>query len=260
MTQELEKKLADILADKLVLVVEDTSSSRMLVAGLVRGLGAHRVVAAVDGADALTKTVSRDLVPDLVLCDWVMPNMDGLELLTRLKGGHPAVKFIMMTVKTEAEAVILARKHGVDGYVAKPFTRDSLCRLARRWYSRLRPIGRLRWTGATAQPADLDADSAIHRRWAADIRQRAGELSAALTGADRDSARRAVHSLKGAALNLGHARLGLLCVDLDRLALAGDLAGIAALRRELVAACDGSLAALGHAGLAFAKDSSIVRR
>ena len=126
MTQELEKSLAAVLADKLVLVVEDTSSSRMLVAGLVRGLGAQRVVAAIDGADALAKTTGRDLVPDLVLCDWVMPNMDGLELLTRLKSEHPAVKFIMMTVKTEAEAVILARKHGVDGYVAKPFTRDSL--------------------------------------------------------------------------------------------------------------------------------------
>lgn len=126
MTEELEKNLAAHMADKLVLVVEDTSSSRMLVSGLVRGLGAHRVVAAVDGADALTKTLDRDLVPDLVLCDWVMPNMDGLELLTRMKTAHPAIKFIMMTVKTEAEAVILARKHGVDGYVAKPFTRESL--------------------------------------------------------------------------------------------------------------------------------------
>lgn len=126
MTDSLEKNLSAAIADKLVLVVEDTSSSRMLVAGLVRGLGAHRVVAAVDGADAVAKTAGKNLVPDLVLCDWVMPNMDGLELLTRIKAEHPAVKFVMMTVKTEAEAVILARQHGVDGYVAKPFTRESL--------------------------------------------------------------------------------------------------------------------------------------
>ena len=126
MDQDLEKQITTALADKSLLVVEDTSSSRMLVAGLLRGLGAPRVVAAVDGVDALAKMQAQKLVPDVVLCDWVMPNMDGLELLTRIKADHPAVKFIMMTVKTEAEAVILARKHGVDGYVAKPFSRESI--------------------------------------------------------------------------------------------------------------------------------------
>ncbi|MBR9973370.1 response regulator [Magnetospirillum sulfuroxidans] len=126
MNQDLEKLIAEALTNKSLLVVEDTSSSRMLVAGLLRGLGATRVVAAVDGVDALAKIQAQHLVPDVVLCDWVMPNMDGLELLTRLKADYPAVKFIMMTVKTEAEAVILARKHGVDGYVAKPFSRESI--------------------------------------------------------------------------------------------------------------------------------------
>lgn len=123
MTEQLEQRVGAALADKTLLVVEDTSSSRLLVAGLLRGLGAGKVIAAIDGQDALTKL---NPVPDVVLCDWVMPKMDGLELLTRLKADHPAVKFIMMTVKTEAEAVIQARQHGVDGYVAKPFTRDSL--------------------------------------------------------------------------------------------------------------------------------------
>ncbi|MCA1909833.1 MAG: response regulator [Magnetospirillum sp.] len=126
MSEHMEKAIAAAIADKLVLVVEDTSSSRILVSGLVRGLGAHRVVSATDGIDALAKTLDKDLVPDVVLCDWVMPNMDGLELLTRIKAAHASVKFIMMTVKTEAEAVIMARQHGVDGYVAKPFTRESL--------------------------------------------------------------------------------------------------------------------------------------
>jgi len=126
MSEQLEQAVSATIADKLVLVVEDTSSSRILVSGLVRGLGAHRVVSATDGIDALAKTLDKGLVPDVVLCDWVMPNMDGLELLTRIKAGHAEVKFIMMTVKTEAEAVIMARQHGVNGYVAKPFTRESL--------------------------------------------------------------------------------------------------------------------------------------
>lgn len=126
MTQDLETLITQALADKVVLVVEDTSSSRMLVAGLLRGLGATKVVAAVDGVDAMSKITAQKLAPDVVLCDWVMPHMDGLELLTTLKAVQPGVKFVMMTVKTEAEAVILARQNGVDGYVAKPFTRDSI--------------------------------------------------------------------------------------------------------------------------------------
>ena len=114
----------------------------------------------------------------------------------------------------------------------------------------------------TAQlAADLDAEDfrLIHQALAADIGQRAAELAAALAETDLDAVRRAVHSLKGAALNLGHLRLGRLCAHLNQLALAGDLTAVAALWPELVAACDGSLAALGHAGLAFADDSSIVR-
>lgn len=109
--------------------------------------------------------------------------------------------------------------------------------------------------------ADLDPDdfAAIQQALAADIRQRAGELAAALDGADADAAHRAVHSLKGAALNLGHLRLGGLCAHLNQLAVAGDLAAIAALWPQLAQACDGSLQALGHAGLAFVSDSSIVR-
>jgi two-component system, chemotaxis family, chemotaxis protein CheY len=120
------------LADKTIMVVEDTGSSRILVSGLLRGLGVGRVVTAADGREALDKMTALSLRPDLVLCDWVMPNMDGLELLTRLKAQDPGIKFVMMTVKTEPEAVISAKQHGVDGYIAKPFTRESIINALRK--------------------------------------------------------------------------------------------------------------------------------
>lgn len=99
----------------------------------------------------------------------------------------------------------------------------------------------------------------VHDALADDIRGRLAELSGALAQDDGDTARRAIHSLKGAALNLGHLRLGLLCGHLNHCALAGDWDSVRGGWDDLVASGQSSLAALGHAGLAFDGDSSIVR-
>lgn len=109
---------------------------------------------------------------------------------------------------------------------------------------------------------DLDEDDfvLVHQALADDIRGRMAELAAALARDDSETARRAIHSLKGAALNLGHLRLGLLCSHLNDRALAADWPTVRAARDDLAAVCQLSLAALGHAGLAFGGDSSIVRR
>lgn len=112
--------------------------------------------------------------------------------------------------------------------------------------------------GVIAQlQADLEADemAEILAAFAADIHSRAGELAAALAAGDTGLAQRAAHSLKGAALNLGRSRLGLICAHFQH----ADLAGIAALWPEFAALCDATLAAQGQTGLAFGVDSSIVR-
>lgn len=108
---------------------------------------------------------------------------------------------------------------------------------------------------------DLDEDDfvLVHHALADDIRVRLAELAAALDGDDFATARRAIHSLKGAALNLGHRRLGLLCSHLNERALAADWPSVRAAWDDLCAAGAQSVAALGDAGLAFDGDSSIVR-
>jgi histidine phosphotransfer protein HptB len=105
--------------------------------------------------------------------------------------------------------------------------------------------------------ADLEADelAEILAAFAADIHSRAGQLAAALNVGDIDMAHRAAHSLKGAALNLGRSRLGLICAHFQH----ADLAAIKALWPEFAAICDAALAAQGQTGLAFGADSSIVR-
>ena len=64
--------------------------------------------------------------PDIILCDWSMPNMDGLQFLAEVrKKADPAV-FIMVTATDTIEAAMLAKAHGVDAYLTKPVTRIKL--------------------------------------------------------------------------------------------------------------------------------------
>lgn len=120
-----DNSLGEWIAGKKFLVVEDVDTSRMLVSGLLRGIGAKVVHTAVNGDDALEK-IERKGVPDIIFCDWVMPGMDGLSLLSLVKPLHPGVKFVMLTGQTDAEHVRQAAAFKVDGYVAKPFARQTL--------------------------------------------------------------------------------------------------------------------------------------
>lgn len=125
--------LAAWIASKSFLVVEDITSSRLLVEGLLRSAGAVKVEAAEDGQAALDK-IARKGVPDIVFCDWNMPGMDGLTLLARVKEAYPAVKVIMLTANTDPDHVRAAGSLKADGYIGKPFTSkvllDKLAKLA----------------------------------------------------------------------------------------------------------------------------------
>ncbi|RAU21416.1 hypothetical protein CU669_13395 [Paramagnetospirillum kuznetsovii] len=126
MTSPFDDSFIAWMSEKTFLVVEDMASSRMLESSLLRGLGAKKVVAAVDGADALAKLDGGAARPDIIICDWVMPGIDGMGVLDAAKKRLPGVKVIMVTAKTDLEDVKTAHSHGADGYVAKPFTRDTL--------------------------------------------------------------------------------------------------------------------------------------
>ncbi|CAA7621300.1 CheY-like receiver [Magnetospirillum sp. LM-5] len=127
-----ENELLEWVADKSIIVVEDESSSRMVLAGLLRSIGATKVRVATNGEDALRQIETKG-VPDIIFCDWMMPEMDGLTLLSVVKPLHPGVRFVMVTSKKEPDDVRTAAALKVDGYVVKPYARatlmDSLARL-----------------------------------------------------------------------------------------------------------------------------------
>lgn len=111
------------IAEKVFLVVEDVDSSRMLVSGLLRGVGAKIVHTAIEGEDALAK-IAKKGVPDIIFCDWNMPGMDGLTLLSVVKQLYPQAKFVMLTANSDTDHVREACYLKVDAYIGKPFTRQ----------------------------------------------------------------------------------------------------------------------------------------
>jgi len=105
-----------------VMIVDDSAAMRMMVIKTLRqaGLNSHSFSQAPDGAVALEAI--RKAPPDVVLCDWNMPNMTGIDLLTTLRAEGIKVRFGFITTETTAEMRAKAQAAGASFMVAKPFT------------------------------------------------------------------------------------------------------------------------------------------
>ncbi len=108
-----------------ILVAEDALVSRRLLERHLQAWG-HDVVAATDGAEAW-QCFSEDEFP-IVISDWMMPEMDGPELVRRIRAsGRPGyVYIILLTAKSQTEDLVEGMEAGADDFVAKPFERDEL--------------------------------------------------------------------------------------------------------------------------------------
>lgn len=108
------------------LVVDDSRAVRVILARTVRELG-YEVREAGNGVEALAVLESNEPF-DLALLDWNMPEMNGLQLLERLRSNrrYDAMHIIMVTTETEMEQMAMALAAGANEYVMKPFTREIL--------------------------------------------------------------------------------------------------------------------------------------
>ncbi len=108
------------------LVVDDFSTMRRIVKNILKQLGYENIDEAEDGAQAYSKLQNGQY--DFVVSDWNMPNMDGLELLKKIRSDErlKAMPVLMVTAEAEKEKVITAIQAGVNNYVVKPFTAEVL--------------------------------------------------------------------------------------------------------------------------------------
>ncbi|MBY0313450.1 MAG: response regulator [Phycisphaerales bacterium] len=107
-----------------ILLIDDSKTMRNIQKSVLTQLGYTQIEEACDGHDALAKVGT--FGPELILCDWNMPNMDGLTFVKTFRQTNKAIPVIMVTTESEKARVIEAIKAGVNNYVVKPFTPDLL--------------------------------------------------------------------------------------------------------------------------------------
>lgn len=109
-----------------VLIVDDYKTMLRIIRNLLKQLNVQDVDEASDGAEALAKLRAGSF--DLVISDWNMEPMTGLQLLQEVRADARLARlpFIMITAESKAENVVAAKQAGVSNYIVKPFNAETL--------------------------------------------------------------------------------------------------------------------------------------
>ena len=120
-----------------VLIVDDFATMRRIIKNLLSDLGFNNSVEAEDGHSALS--VLRQDAVELVVTDWNMPGMSGIELLRAIRADPKfrTLPVLMVTAEAKREQIIEAAQAGVNGYVIKPFTAGTLSDKLNKIFERL---------------------------------------------------------------------------------------------------------------------------
>jgi two-component system chemotaxis response regulator CheY len=110
-----------------ILVVDDMMTMRKLVSKVCREIGFTDISEAADGAKAWEAIQAATPPFGLVISDWNMPNVTGLDLLKKVRsdGRFSKIPFMMVTAEAETDQIVEAVKAGVNNYVVKPFTAET---------------------------------------------------------------------------------------------------------------------------------------
>jgi two-component system, chemotaxis family, chemotaxis protein CheY len=109
-----------------IMLVDDSKTMRSIQKKTLERLGGVEFVEAGDGLEALTAIAAHGNTINLMLVDWNMPNMDGHTLVNKVRDKDKTTPIIMCTTEAEKSRVLDALKSGVNNYVVKPFTPETL--------------------------------------------------------------------------------------------------------------------------------------
>lgn len=141
-----------------ILIIEDEQPIRDMLRFALNAAG-YQVIEAVDSHEAQMRLA--DILPDLILLDWMLPGTSGIELARRLKREELTreIPIIMLTARAEEEHKIQGLDSGADDYITKPFSTRELIARIRAVLRRTAPEGE----DARLQAGDLVMDTASHR-------------------------------------------------------------------------------------------------
>ena len=122
-----------------ILIVDDDEDTRAVLKAAIRRLNAGEPTTAKNGLEALVLVEKQDF--DLIICDWKMPKMSGLEFFKKVREmpAGETVPFIMLTAEASKSKVIQALGHGVNDYIVKPWTMEVLATKIVQWMVLKRP-------------------------------------------------------------------------------------------------------------------------
>ena len=109
-----------------ILVIDDSATMRRIIKSHLATMGFEAIVEARDGESALAKLASEAI--DLVITDWAMPTMSGPDLVRAIRSSptHGKLPVLMITGIAQKEDIVQAIEAGVNGYIVKPFTPQTL--------------------------------------------------------------------------------------------------------------------------------------
>lgn len=109
-----------------ILIVDDFSTMRRIIKNLLRDLGFNNTQEADDGNTALPMLQAGDF--DFLVTDWNMPGMQGIDLLKAVRSDDSisSLPVLMVTAESKREQIVEAAQSGVNGYIVKPFTAQTL--------------------------------------------------------------------------------------------------------------------------------------
>lgn len=122
----VSEKAAKKIEDLKVLVVEDQADTRAMMKHMMMEAGITQVFESQDGRTALSFIDAAFDFVDMIVCDWNMPHMTGVELLRQIRSVDPEVPFLMVTGRGDMDSVVEAKSSGVSGYIIKPFSPSQL--------------------------------------------------------------------------------------------------------------------------------------
>ena len=121
-TKEVQKKIDELK----VLIIDDQPEVRALIRDVLAEAGASRTFEATNGKEALQFIDADFETINMIICDWNMPSMNGLDFLKQIRSVFPDIPFIMVTGKSDKNSVIEAKVAGVSAFIRKPFSPEQL--------------------------------------------------------------------------------------------------------------------------------------
>jgi DNA-binding response OmpR family regulator len=110
-----------------ILVIDDDDDMRQLICTMIRRINANILVIEAHSGEEALERISAALEPfNIVICDWEMPRMTGMELFTQVHARDPKLPFLMLTGRTDLESIVAAKKAGIKSYLVKPVSPQQL--------------------------------------------------------------------------------------------------------------------------------------